>query len=211
MQLDKPVWSSDQQLRDMITELQTKQSNQAKASIIPDALQKHVLGIMDTYDLALSEETPEMREFKSYLSNLCDDRWAHIGSFLDAHKANVPQFTKQRTKLKAVFGTLMDFAPQKRGSVIESDDATLNRAVQFTKNCMHSLAHVFPGMICHQVQRDASSIRVPAHWELSAVHREDVRNIIAHTCAGLRKFYGDRQLVPLLPNCSAGCATSCAS
>ena len=200
VQLDKPVWSSDQQLRDMIAELQAKQSNQAKSgiAIIPDALQKHVLGIMDTYDLALSEETPEMREFKSYLSNLCDDRWAQIGSFLDANKANVPQFTKQRTKLKAVFGTLMDFAPQKRGSVIESEDATLNRAVQFTKNCMHSLAHVFPGMICHQVQRDASSIRVPAHWELSAVHREDVRNIIAHTCAGLRKFYGDRQLVPLL-------------
>jgi hypothetical protein len=194
IQLDKPVWSSDQQLRDMIADLQAKKSS----TIIPDALQMHVLAIMDTYDLALSEETPEMREFKSYLSNLCDDRWAQIGSFLDANKANVPQFTKQRTKLKAVFGTLMDFSPQKRGSVIESEDATLNRAVQFTKNCMHSLAHVFPGMICHQVQRDANSIRVPAHWELSNVHREDVRNIIAHTYAGLRKFYGDRQLAPLL-------------
>ena len=197
VQLDKPAWSSDQQLRDMIAELQAKQSKSGIA-IIPDALQTHVLGIMDTYDLALSEETPEMREFKSYLSNLCDDRWAQIGSFLDANKARVPNFAKQRTKLKAVFGTLMDFAPQKRGSVIEPDDVTLNRAVQFTKNCMHSLARVFPGMICHQVQRDANSIRVPAHWELSTVHREDVRNIIARTCAGLYKFYGDRQLASLL-------------
>ena len=43
VQLDKPVWSSDQQLRDMIAELQAKQSNsnQAKSgiAIIPDALQ----------------------------------------------------------------------------------------------------------------------------------------------------------------------------
>jgi hypothetical protein len=191
--LDKPAWSSDQQLRDMLAELQAKTQG-----IIPDELQAHVLAIMDTYDLALSEETPEMREFKSYLSNLCDDRWAQIGSFLDAHRANVPNFSRQRTKLKAVFGTLMDFAPQKRGSVIESDDATLNRAVQFTKNCMHSLAQVFPGMISHQVQRDANSIKVPAHWGLSDGHREDVRNIIARTCAGLHKFYGDRQLASLL-------------
>ena len=102
------------------------------------------------------------------------------------------------TKLKAVFGSLMEFTPQKRGSVIESDDATLNRAVQFTKNCMHSLAQVFPGMISHQVQRDANSIKVPAHWGLSDGHREDVRNIIARTCAGLHKFYGDRQLASLL-------------
>jgi hypothetical protein len=110
----------------------------------------------------------------------------------------VPNFSRQRTKLKAVFGSLMEFTPQKRGSVIESDDATLNRAVQFTKNCMHSLAQVFPGMISHQVQRDANSIKVPAHWGLSDGHREDVRNIIARTCAGLHKFYGDRQLASLL-------------
>jgi hypothetical protein len=39
---------------------------------------------------------------------------------------------------------------------------------------------------------------VPVHWGLSNVHREDVRNIIARTYAGLNKFYGDRQLAPLL-------------
>jgi hypothetical protein len=153
---------------------------------------------MDTYDLALSEETTEMREFKSYLSNLCDDRWLQIGTFLDANRANVPNFSKQRPKLKAAFGTLMEFAPQKAGGVIESEDATLARAIQFTKNCMHSLADVFPGMICNQVQRDANSVKVPAHWGLSNVHRDDVRNIIARTYAGLNKFYGDRQLAPLL-------------
>jgi hypothetical protein len=193
LRLNEPEWSADQQLRDMMAELHAKAQG-----IIPDELQTHVLAIMDTYDLALSEETPEMREFKSYLSNLCDDRWAKIGAFLDANRANVPNFSKQRTKLKAAFGTLMEFAPQKASGVLESEDATLHRAIQFTQNCMHSLADVFPGMICNQVQRDATSVKVPAHWGLSNVHREDVRNIIARTYAGLNKFYGDRQLAPLL-------------
>ena len=157
-----------------------------------------MLAIMDTYDLALSEETPEMRDFKSYLSNLCDDRWAKIGSFLDSNRANVPHFAKQRTKFKTAFGALMDFAPQKQGGVIESEDATLARAIQFTKNCMHSISDVFPGMISNQVQRNATSIKVPVHWGLSNVHREDVRNIISRTYAGLNKFYGDRHLAPLL-------------
>ena len=196
LQLDRPEWSSDQQMRDMLENLEGAKG--AKQGIIPHELQAHVLALLDTYDLALSEETPEMREFKSYLSNLCDDRWAQIGTFLDGNKAKVPNFSKQRTKLKSAFGTLMDFAPLKSAGVLESEDATLARAVQFTKNCMHSLADVFPGMICNQVQRNARSIKVPAHWGLSDVHRDDVRGIIARTYAGLNKFYGDRQLVPLL-------------
>jgi hypothetical protein len=153
---------------------------------------------MDTYDLALSDETPEMREFKSYLSNLCDERWALVGAFLDRNKAGVPNFSKQRAKLAATFGTLMDFAPQKRGAAIESEDATLARAVQFTKNCMHLLADVFPSMICNEVVRDADSVKVPTHWGLSSRHSDDVRAIIGRTYAGLNKFYGDRQLSPLL-------------
>jgi len=196
--LNQPEWSNDQQLRDLISDLRSKSTGTGGSCIIPDELQTHVLAIMDTYDLALSEETPEMREFKSYLSNLCDDRWAQIGSFLDSNRANVPHFAKQRAKFKTAFGALMDFAPQKRGGIIESEDATLARAIQFTKNCMHSVSDVFPGMICNQVQRDANSIKVPAHWGLSDGHRGDVRNIISRTYAGLNKFYGDRHLAPLL-------------
>ena len=199
MNLNQPEWSNDQQLRDLIAELHAKSGPESNSNgIVPDELQAHILELMDTYDLALSEETPEMRELKSYLSNLCDDRWAQIGEFLDSNRAGVPHFAKQRAKLTATFGSLMDFAPQKRGAAIESDDATLARAIQFTKNCMHSLADVFPGMICNEVTRDASSVKVPAHWGLSNVHREDVRNIIGRTYAGLNKFYGDRQLAPLL-------------
>jgi hypothetical protein len=202
IRLNEPEWSNDQQLRDMMADLQSKQSNGSSsssgASILPTELQAHVLGLMDTYDLALSEETPEMREFKSYLSNLCDDRWARIGTFLDGNKAGVPNFAKQRAKLKTAFGALMDFAPQKRGAAIESEDATLGRAIQFTKNCMRLLADVFPSMICNQVARDAASVKVPAHWGLSGRHSDDVRAIIGRTYAGLNKFYGDRQLAPLL-------------
>jgi hypothetical protein len=194
MNLNQPEWSNDQQLRDLIAELHSNSSG----CIVPKDIPDHIMGLMDTYDLALSEETPEMREFKSSLSNLCDDRWAKIGAFLDGNKAGVPHFAKQRAKLTATFGTLMDFAPQKRGAAIESNDATLGRAIQFTKNCMHSLADVFPSMICNEVARDPASVKVPAHWGLSHVHREDVRNIIGRTYAGLNKFYGDRQLAPLL-------------
>ena len=202
LRLDEPEWSNDQQLRDLIGELHSK-AGESGRSIVPDELQTHILTLMDTYDLALSEETPEMREFKSYLSNLCDDRWARIGAFLDANRSGVPNFARQRTKLKSTFGTMMEFAQQKRGSVIESDDATLNRAIQFTKNCMHSLTDVFPSMICNGVVRDADSGVVPAHWGLSNRHRADVRNIIGRTYAGLNKFHGDKQLIPLLTRLQA--------
>ena len=53
-------------------------------------------------------------------------------------------------------------------------------------------------MICNQVARDAASVKVPVHWGLGDRHREDVRNIIGRTYAGLNKFYGDRQLATLL-------------
>ena len=211
IQLNQPEWSADQQLHDLIANFHAKTDAEKSAEksaknaeksaaqgIIPAELQTHIITIMDTYDLALSEETVEMRELKSYLSNLCEDRWSQIGSFLNANKANVPNFSKQRKKLETAFGTLMEFAPQKAGGIIESEDATLARAVQFTKNCMHLLTDVFPGLICNQVQRDVNSIKVPAHWGLSKDHRKDVCKIIARTYAGLNKFYGDPQLAPLL-------------
>ena len=110
----------------------------------------------------------------------------------------MPNFAKQRAKLTAAFGTLMDFAPQKRGGAIESDDATLNRAIQFTKNCMHSMSDVFPAMIFNQVARNNASIKIPAHWGLSDQHCNDVQNIISRTYAGLNKFYGDQPLASLL-------------
>ena len=203
IQLNQPEWSADQQLHDMIDNFHAKDVEKGaqgaqSQGIIPAELQTHIITIMDTYDLALSEEIVEMRDFKSYLSNLCDDRWSQIGSFLNANRANVPNFSKQRKKLETAFGTLMEFAPQNPGGVIESEDATLARAVQFTKNCMHLLTDVCPGLICNQVQRDATSIKVPAHWGLSKEHRKDVCNIVSRTYAGLNKFYGDRQLDPLL-------------
>jgi hypothetical protein len=203
MNLSEPEWSNDQQLRDLIAEFHSKSSGRTSGAreteaIVPDELQARILMLMDTYDLSLSEETPEMREFKSYLSNLCDDRWAKIGSFLDGNKAGVPHFEKQRAKCKTAFGAMMEFSPQKRGAAIESHDMTLARAIQFTKNCMHALVDVFPSMICNEVARDAASVKVPVHWGLSDRHREDVQNIIGRTYAGLNKFYGDRQLAPLL-------------
>ena len=206
LRVNEPEWSNNQQLRDLIANLHAKSGatgegigkGNHKEGIVPDELQMHVLTLIDTYDLAISEELPEMREFKSYLSNLCDDRWAKIGSFLDRNRAGVPNFAKQRAKLTAAFGTLMDFAPQKRGGAIESDDATLNRAIQFTKNCMHSMSDVFPAMIFNQVARNNASIKIPAHWGLSDQHRDDVQNIISRTYAGLNKFYGDQPLASLL-------------
>lgn len=63
---------------------------------------------------------------------------------------------------------------------------------------MHLLTDVLPNMIRNQVQRNANSVKVPAHWGLSNVHREDVRSIVSRTYAGLNKFYGDRQLAILL-------------
>ncbi len=203
IQLNQPEWSADQQLHDMIDNFHAKGAQKGaqgaqSQGIIPAELQTHIITIMDTYDLALSEEIVEMRDFKSYLSNLCDDRWSQIGSFLNANRANVPNFSRQRKKLETAFGTLMEFAPQNPGGVIESEDATLARAVQFTKNCMHLLTDVCPGLICNQVQRDATSIKVPAHWGLSKEHRKDVCNLVSRTYAGLNKFYGDRQLDPLL-------------
>ena len=197
MNLNQPEWSNDQQLRDLIADMHAKIGSESNR-VVPRELQAQILILMDTYDLSLSEETPEMREFKSYLSNLCDDRWARIGSFLDGNKAGVPNFAKQRAKFKTAFGAMMEFSPQKRGAAIESGDVSLDRAIQFTKNCMHSLTDVFPSMICNEVARDAASVKVPAHWGLSDRHREDVRNVIGRTYAGLNKFYGDRQLAPLL-------------
>jgi hypothetical protein len=41
-------------------------------------------------------------------------------------------------------------------------------------------------------------VKVPAHWGLSDRHRDDVLNLIGRTYSGLNKFYGDRQLSPLL-------------
>lgn len=193
LEMSVAEWSNEQHIRDIIENLKNKSD-----CIIPVQLQNHISALMDTYNLTLSSETSEMRSFKSYLSNTCDELFSFIMSFINSNRASISNFSKRRTKFEAIFSTIMDFSKQKVGVVVESDDATLIRAINFTKNCMHLIRDVFPGMINHNVQRDQNSISIPMHWGLTDDHRKDIRKIISKKYEAINKFIGTQPLGHLL-------------
>jgi len=193
LEMSVAEWSNEQHIRDIIENLKNKSD-----CIIPVQLQNHISALMDTYNLTLSSETSEMRSFKSYLSNTCDELFSFIMSFINSNRAFISNFSKRRTKFEAIFSTIMDFSKQKVGVVVESDDATLIRAINFTKNCMHLIRDVFPGMINHNVQRDQNSISIPMHWGLTDDHRKDIRKIISKKYEAINKFIGTQPLGHLL-------------
>jgi len=64
------------------------------------------------------------------------------------------------------------------------------------KNLLKDSVSVFPNIILNGV--NYKDIKIPRHWSLSERHQYDIKNIISSYYAGLKQFYGDEDLRPIL-------------
>lgn len=188
--VDTPVITQVQQLRNILEEI-----SKDDETVVPAALMQNLDEALDTFDIAVTEDTEEMRKLKNYLGRVNKEMKNEVVEFIGK---NAGLTKKNANDIKLYLNTLMEWGVSSNEAMKNSisDEATYN-SIEFVKNYIHKIVNVFPDIIKNKVDYQ-NSIQIPSYWGLSKNHTNDIRNIINEYYKSLRPFYGDKVLSKIL-------------
>ena len=150
---------------------------------IPEKLHQLLKDITDTFDINVSEPTPEMKKLINYVDKEINDL-----------KASIIIFLQKNSKLTTrKFNSIVELL---RKMTLVDDEGS--ETTDFIKNIMYQLTQVFPNMVINNV--DYEEITFPPHWRssLSERHIADIYNIIHSYYKGLTRFNENDVLCKML-------------
>ena len=206
--IDNTVISPIQALRDLFTTL-----NDIDDETIAPSLRNVMEKLLDTFDVAVTEDTPDMRTLKNYLQRTNGILRKQLLDFISAHSKLKPSDLKKVTKFidtlsnwaffNKVEGEAKDDTEGKKGNTEGKKDRKENsisndgmyNSINFFKNFVVSLGRVFPEMILNKQEQ---TIMPHKYWKLSQIHNNDLINIVTDYYKPIKKFYGNAMLTRIL-------------
>ena len=187
MDLAHSQTSNIHQMRDFIAYLKESENT------IDDGRFLDLFGkVLDTYEIDTTEDNSDVRNLINYLESKNEELLDNINSYINKHA----DLTKTKKKgLNEFMNDINIFNENGNDYLINIQDETLYRSIQYIKNAMFNFIYGFPTIIMNHV--DYSDIDVPKHWKLSDFHKMDVKNIIKNNYDPLKRFYADTTLFPL--------------
>lgn len=154
---------------------------------VPKALTQKLEGLVETYDVALQEDTREMRNLKDYLQISIGKMRKELLEFIKLkgklgsnELRNITKFIEEISNWK--------FDEKPRNIDIKISDDGLYNYINFIKNYIELFVIVFPSMIINQ---RIQSIEPPKYWGLARDHTNDVKEMVSDFYRPIEKFYGD--------------------
>ena len=178
------VLSNIQRLRDRLSAV-----NDTEAEVLPQQFISGMLDVIDRFgvgDLPADKDTDEVRSMKNYLQTVNVQMQAAISDFVRRNTND-----KIHTKFVECLMSITEFRPN-----LTSSDSTVFQMASFAKSVSWLIARVFPNIIINEVTYN--NVKVPACWNLSEQHQQDIRSQARDHYAPLSKFYGDAQIKSLL-------------
>ena len=157
--------------------------------------------LLDTYDIALQEDTEEMRAMKNYLAHSNDMMRKDIVEFIKI-KAKVGTGELKRIALFMKDLTVWDSDLKPRNRSAKISDDTMYNYINFYKTFISLLSTVLPTMILNEQQQ---TMDAPAYWGVSQKHAIDLKNIVEGYYEPLKKFYGNKSIVNILYEIQSKC------
>jgi len=157
--------------------------------------------LLDTYDIAIQEDTEEMRAMKNYLAHSNDLMRKDIVDFIK-RKAKIGSGELKRITnfLKNLTVWDSDLKPRNKNEKI-SDDSMYNY-INFYKTFISLLSTVLPTMI---LNKQTQTIDAPSYWGISQKHALDLKNIVEGYYEPLKKFYGNNSIINILFEIQSKC------
>jgi hypothetical protein len=178
------VYSNVQHLRDILEVLSEEEKN-----ILPQAFRDRLNNVLDTFAIGgLREDTPEMRSMKNYLSSANTMLLNSLNDFVRRNaRAGITK------KFDNCIKTLNDFILTGDDIILDKEDETVYKRVNFIKNIVYLIVSVYPEIIKNKV--NYGDIKIPKHWGLSERHVSDIKNIVKKHYSPLFSFYDDTEIV----------------
>ena len=157
--------------------------------VVEGSLRKLITDALDTFDIASSETSREIKTLNDYLIRNNEEMIEDIKDFIDKHKgtditrSSFNKFTKtinQMTKWSCEGST--------RNANIKISDDCLYTTVNFYKSFIANFVTIFPNMILNKV--DYENVTMPAYLGLSKPHSNKIRKHISDYYKKLKTFYG---------------------
>ena len=198
---DTPIITPVQQIRNALKVL-----NADNDKVVPIALRKHIDSLLDTFDIAVTEDTLEMKNLKDYLGEENDKLRDKIVKFIGVSLKSSKKHPKSiASSIKSVLENIMvwDESEVTGKDVSElniSDDIAYN-SINFVKEYMQNMLKTFPEIILNKV--DYKSVQISKYWDFSKTHENDIRNKISEYYVTLRAFYDDKAIqnvITAIPN-----------
>lgn len=187
--LNKTYIDPIQNLRNILEEIDGEESE-----VISSEFTRKFIDALDTYDTSSVDDSEPMRDFKNYLA-------LHNSDLTRVIINEITEYTtlnKSQKKISITFmENLMSWSDiRKQDKIIENDDSTMFKMATFIKNILNDTISTFPNIIINNV--NYKDIKIPRHWSLSERHQSDIKNVLSTYYAGLKQFYGDKDLDPIL-------------
>jgi len=189
--IDNPTITQIQKMRNILEEMDRDDDNE----IVPKALRQNIDNALDTFDIAVTEDTEEMRTLKNYLARVNAEMNNEIYDFISKNSG----ITKRKLMdIRVLLNTVMKWGSCSEDARKDSiSDESMYNNIQFVKNYIHQFLDVFPETIINQVDFQ-NAVSLPKYWNLSQKHNSDIKNIISEYYKILRPFYDDKIVANIL-------------
>ena len=181
--------TTKQALEDLLSSLEYRQVEN-----IPLTFLEKLRKVLATYDInGLTEDTADMRALQNYLATVND---LMLRNLLEFVKKTGSLKESEFTFFKECLENISEFQETGDNRILESQDETVFKMLNFIKNALRCLTREFPNIILHKV--DNANVVLPKHWGLSARHVADVNTIIENHYVALNAFYEDPDIATIL-------------
>lgn len=178
------VLSNIQRLRDRLSSV-----NDNDADVLPQQFISGMLDVIDRFgvgDLPVDKDTDEVRTMKNYLQTVNDQMQVTISDFIRRNTND-----QIHRKFAECLTTITEFRPEP-----SSPDSTIFQMAGYAKSVSWLIARVFPNIVINNVAY--GNVKVPACWNLSEQHQQDIRVQARDHYSPLSKYYDDPQIKAFL-------------
>jgi len=162
-----------------------------KDEVIEDSLKKLISDVIDTFDLASSETSEEVKKLNVFLSESIEEMKNDIIQFIDKNKGSTVtkhSFKKCVNSINQLSNWTRDKSIRNNNNENTITNDKMYNIINFYKTFIHNFVNVFPNIILNEV--DYKNTVIPNYLGLSKHHSKKIKDFISDYYKKLQLFYG---------------------
>ncbi len=179
--IDTPQFTTIQRLRDVVETFKNMEEK-----VVSPELCKLIEPTLDTFDVAITDDTDDMKHLKNFLSKSNA-----------ALKSNIVKFVKKNldADITEMLNKLFIWNDNGERDIDKISDETTYNMLNFMKTYIENISAIFPISILNKVNHNTN---LQSYWNLSENHRVELVEKIKKYYLPLEKYYDNNFVVIVL-------------
>jgi len=190
--LSKPEVSSITKLVKLIEAIDDENDE-----VVEKSMRSLILKALDTYDLATTEYTKEVKDLNNFLIRNIEEMKEEIIDFVQKNSGS----NVSNSSVKKMVKTIQNLSSwstdsSERNKFTKISNDALYQATNFYKNFIYNFVNIFPNIILNKVNYD--NVHIPNYYKFSGNHANKLEKYISGYFEKLKSFYGISTLSSIL-------------